>query len=134
MTGPLRLAPVAPNWVRTRLVTQPPPAVQAGAVLDYRLGAAGVTVPCRIFVREYDPPVRFVAVQLRGPYGKWEHRLILIEQDGGTLAEDLVRYQLRWGPLGRAAHAALVRRLIERAWRHRYAALAGRGVGRGSRP
>jgi ligand-binding SRPBCC domain-containing protein len=46
-----------------------------GAVLDFRLRWLGV-VPLRwrAFVREWDPPFRFVDVQVRGPYTRWEHR------------------------------------------------------------
>ena len=28
----------------------------------------------RVMVREFDPPYRFVDVQLWGPFARWEHR------------------------------------------------------------
>jgi ligand-binding SRPBCC domain-containing protein len=122
--APDRLAPPAPGWAGLRLATPAGPVVEAGTILDFRFGGGRLPFPCRVFIREYDPPVRFVAVQLRGLYGRWEHRQILVEQGEGTLVDDLVRYQLRGGPLGRAANAMLVARLIERAWARRYERLA----------
>ena len=91
-----------------------------GAVLDFRLRWLGV-VPLRwrAFVREWDPPFRFVDVQVRGPYARWEHRHRFLEEGGGTWVEDRVTYRLPLGPLGRAAHALLVRRQIAAMWRYR---------------
>ena len=33
----------------------------------------------RVIVREFDPPYRFVDVQLRGPFARWEHRHRFVE-------------------------------------------------------
>src|SRR5215813_11416301 len=60
-----------------------------------------------------------VDVQVRGPYARWEHRHRFLEEGGGTWVEDRVTYRLPLGPLGRAAHALLVRRQIAAMWRYR---------------
>ena len=98
----------------------------AGTVLDYRIRWLGLPRRLRMFVREWDPPFRFLDVQLRGPYTRWEHRHLFLEEAGGTRVEDRVVYRLPLGPLGRLAHAVLVRRELERIWRHRAAVLAER--------
>jgi len=73
---------------------------------------AGVSVRWRVMVREFDPPFRFVDVQLWGPFARWEHRHRFLEGPEsdprgplGTWMEDRVTYRLPWGSLGRVAHA-----------------------------
>ena len=96
-----------------------PPALSTGAVLDMRLQWLGVPIRWRAFIREWDPPYRFVDVQVRGPYARWEHRHRFLEEGDGTWVEDRVTYRLPLGPLGRAAHALIVRRQIAALWRYR---------------
>jgi hypothetical protein len=88
-------------------------------MIDLRMSWLGVPVSWRAFIREWDPPYRFVDVQVRGPYARWEHRHRFLEERGGTWMEDRVTYRLPLGPLGRAAHALLVRRQIAAMWRYR---------------
>jgi ligand-binding SRPBCC domain-containing protein len=78
-----------------------------------------VPLTWRVFIREYDPPYRFVDVQVRGPYSRWEHRHRFVAEDGGTWVDDRVTYQLPFGPLGLATHALIVRRQLRAAWTYR---------------
>ena len=98
----------------------------AGAVFEYRLRWLGLPVRWRTFIREYDPPFRFVDVQVRGPWARWEHRHIFLEERGGTWIDDRVLYRPPLGPVGKAAHALLVRRQLEAIWRRRDRAIAER--------
>lgn len=115
---PETLTRTTPPWLRWRLVAPVPP-MAAGAVLDARLSWLRVPLRWRAFIREYDPPFRFVDVQLRGPFSRWEHRHLFTVERGGTLMEDRVTYRLPLGALGRAAHAVLVRRQLEAIWAYR---------------
>ena len=121
---PDSLERLTPPAFRLRLLT-PEVTLSTGAVLDFRLRWLGV-VPLRwrAFVREWDPPFRFVDVQVRGPYARWEHRHRFLEEGGGTWVEDRVTYRLPLGPLGRAAHALLVRRQLRELWDYRHQRLA----------
>jgi len=109
---------ITPPAFRLRLVGGPP-ALSTGAVLDMRLQWLGVPIRWRAFIREWDPPYRFVDVQVRGPYARWEHRHRFLEEGGGTWVEDRVTYRLPFGPLGGAAHTLIVRRQIAALWRYR---------------
>ena len=100
-------------------IVGPMPAMTAGAVLDYRLRWLGLPVRWRTLIREWDPPARFVDVQVRGPYARWEHRHLFLPEAGGTWMEDRVTYRLPFGPLGRAVHAAVVRAQLDAIWRFR---------------
>jgi ligand-binding SRPBCC domain-containing protein len=119
----VRLTPV---WRAPELLTPSPIRMRAGTVLDYRIRWLGLPFGLRMFVREWDPPFRFLDVQLRGPYARWEHRHLFLEEGGGTRVEDRLVYRLPLGPLGRLAHLALVGRQLERTWRERAAVLTAR--------
>jgi ligand-binding SRPBCC domain-containing protein len=118
------LARVSPPALRLRVLT-PTATLAAGAVLDLRAAWLGLPLRWRTYIREYDPPYRFVDVQVRGPWARWEHRhLFLDDEAGGTWVEDRVTYRLPLGPLGRVLHAALVHRQLRAAWAFRQARLA----------
>ena len=100
--------------------------MDAGAVFEYRLRWFGVPLGWRTFIREYDPPFRFIDVQVNGPCARWEHRHMFIESEGGTWIDDRVHYRLPLGPVGRLAHALVVRRQLEAMWRCRDQVIAAR--------
>ncbi|PYM15856.1 MAG: CDP-paratose 2-epimerase [Candidatus Rokuibacteriota bacterium] len=122
---PANLRIVTPPSLAFRLL-EPVAAMEAGAVFDYRIRWLGVPLRWRAFIREYDPPFRFIDVQVRGPYSRWEHRHLFLSEAGGTWIEDHVRYRLPLGPIGRAAHVVLVRRQLEKIWLFRDRAIAER--------
>ena len=124
---PRNLTSVTPPWLGLRLETSMA-TLAAGAILDFRLRWLGLPVRWRTFIREYDPPFRFVDVQVRGPYARWEHRHMFVAEGEGTWVEDRVTYRLPLGPLGRLAHGIVVRRQLEAIWIYRerqIAALVG---------
>ena len=122
LAEPANLARVMPPALDIRVLT-PGVRMQAGAVLDIRIAWLGLPFSWRLFVREWDPPYRFVDVQVKGPYARWEHRHRLLEEGEGTWIEDRVTYRLPAGALGRAAHALLVGRQLRAAWAYRRARL-----------
>ena len=122
---PANLPSITPPWLGLRLV-DPVSTMEPGAVLDYRLSWLGVPLRWRAFIREYDPPFRFIDVQVRGPYSRWEHRHMFIEENGGTWIDDRVLYRLPFGPLGRWAHALVLQRQLEAVWRYRDRVIAER--------
>jgi ligand-binding SRPBCC domain-containing protein len=71
-------------------------------------------------IQEWQPPHRFVDVQVRGPYSLWHHTHTF-EADGaaGTLMCDRVRYALPWAAAGELAHRAFVRRDLRRIFDYR---------------
>jgi ligand-binding SRPBCC domain-containing protein len=121
---PTVLERLTPPAFRLRLVNRDV-TMTVGAVLEFRLRWLGVLpLRWRAFVREWDPPFRFVDVQVRGPYARWEHRHRFLEEGGGTWVEDRVTYRLPLGPLGRVVHALLVKRQLRELWAYRHRQLA----------
>ena len=121
---PRNLARLTPPSLKLRLRTPDAGPLTAGAVLDLRMAWLGLPLSWRLYVREFDPPYRFVDVQVRGPWARWEHRHQFLEEGGGTWVEDRVTYRLPLGPLGRALHHALVHRQLHAHWAYRQERLA----------
>ena len=115
---PRNLAALTPPRCGVRLLS-PVSTLAAGTVLDVRVRVLGAPLRSRIYIREYDPPYRFVEVQVRGPWARWEHRHQFLEENHGTWVEDRVTYRLPLGPLGQLAHAAIVHRRLQALWRYR---------------
>jgi ligand-binding SRPBCC domain-containing protein len=121
-SDPHNLARVTPPSLGFRVLSAPP-TLDAGAVLDLSVRWLGARMRWRAYIREYDPPYRFVDVQVRGPYARWEHRHRFLDDAGATLVEDRVTYRLPLGPLGRLAHTLVVGRQLRAMWTYRTAKL-----------
>ena len=116
----LNLEAITPPWLAFRVVTPEPIEMRAGTLIEYRLRLHGVRVRWLTRIALWEPPHRFVDVQLRGPYRLWHHVHAFEPAPGGaTVMRDEVRYALPLGPLGALAHAAFVRRDLERIFAFR---------------
>ncbi|MBM3846143.1 MAG: SRPBCC family protein [Verrucomicrobia bacterium] len=119
----LNLQEITPPWVHFRVLTPPPIQMRVGALIDYRIQVHGVPLRWQTKITQWNPPVSFEDVQLRGPYKLWEHLHTFEEDRGGTLCRDRVRYM----PVGgRLTHWLFVRRDVERIFQHRRRALLKR--------
>lgn len=109
------LEAITPPLLRFRLLTPEPIAMGVGTFLQYALRLHGVPVRWDTLIQEWEPPWRFVDVQVRGPYRLWHHTHELVAVDGGaaTLMRDTVRYAVGFGAVGEVARRALVVRDLE---------------------
>ena len=110
------LETLTPPWLKFEVLTPAPIAMRPGTLIDYRIRVHGFPSRWRTEITAWDPPHRFVDVQLRGPYTLWHHTHIFEERAGGTLCLDHVRYRPRGGAL---VHWLFVRRDVERIFRYR---------------
>jgi ligand-binding SRPBCC domain-containing protein len=119
---PFNLEAITPPLLRFAVVTPAPIAMGVGTFIQYRLRLRGVPLRWDTLIQTWEPPRRFVDVQVRGPYRLWHHAHELEPLDGGrTLMRDMVRYALGFGALGELAHRALVRRDLEAIFAYRAA-------------
>ena len=109
------LEAITPPLLRFRLLTPEPVEMRSGTFLQYALRVRGVPVRWDTLIQDWEPPHRFVDVQVRGPYRLWHHTHELVALDGGraTLMRDTVRYAVGFGVLGEVARRALVARDVE---------------------
>ncbi len=117
------LEAITPPWLRFRIVTPQPIRMEPGALIEYRLRLHGIPIRWLTRIEEWEPGRRFVDAQVKGPYALWRHTHSFEEHPDGTLMRDTVEYALPFGPLGRLALLAFVRRDVERIFDFRAAAL-----------
>jgi ligand-binding SRPBCC domain-containing protein len=121
------LEAITPPWLGFRVTTSGAIEMREGALIEYRLSLHRIPVRWRTRIEAWEPPVRFVDAQLRGPYAMWVHTHTF-EPDGpdAVVIGDSVRYALPFGALGAIAHAAFVKRDLERIFDYRAQAVAER--------
>ena len=107
---------LTPPWLRFEVLTPGRIEMRRGTTIDYRLRLRGVPVRWRSEITAWEPPVRFVDEQRRGPYRLWVHEHRFEERAGGTLAGDHVRYAV---PGGRLVDRLVVRRDLDRIFEYR---------------
>jgi ligand-binding SRPBCC domain-containing protein len=119
------LEAITPPLLRFRVVTPGDIPMRAGTLIQYRLRLHGVPLRWLTSIQEWDPPRRFVDVQVRGPYALWHHTHEFAPAPGGaTLMRDTVRYAIGYGPLGELAARTLVRRDLKAIFEFRATAVA----------
>lgn len=116
---------ITPPLLGFEVTTPAPIAMGAGTLIEYRLRLHRVPVRWRTRIEVWEPPHRFVDVQVKGPYSLWEHTHTF-EQDGpgATVMQDRVRYSIPFGPLGDLADRLLVRRDLRQIFDYRRDAVA----------
>jgi ligand-binding SRPBCC domain-containing protein len=112
---------ITPGWLRFSILRQVPEEMGVGTRIEYRLRWHGLPLRWVSEIVEWSPGRSFVDEQVRGPYRLWHHAHRFETVGAGTMIEDVVRYALPLGVVGRAAHALMVRRDVERIFNYRVA-------------
>jgi ligand-binding SRPBCC domain-containing protein len=108
---PENLARMMPDGVHFRILSVDGTPMRAGTRIEYQIRLQGVPHRWLAEIVAFEPPRRFVDLQLRGPYRYWRHEHAFEPAGGGTLVRDRVDYQLPLGALGRLAHPFVARQL-----------------------
>ena len=90
------LQEITPDFLDFKILTPQLIPMRAGTLIDYKLRVHGIPLRWRTEISAWEPPQRFVDRQLSGPYRQWIHEHRFVEQEGGTLCSDEVRYAV-WG-------------------------------------
>lgn len=107
------LEAITPPLLRFEVVTPGEIPMRVGTLIQYRLTLRGVGVDWLTSIQEWEPPHRFVDVQVRGPYQLWHHTHDFTPHADGTLMRDTVRYAIGFGPFGQLAARAFVHRDVQ---------------------
>jgi ligand-binding SRPBCC domain-containing protein len=91
------LETLTPPWLKFTVVTPDPVTIAQGSVIDYKLRLRGIPIRWQSLISVWEPPVRFVDEQLRGPYRRWHHEHVFEAVEGGTLCSDIVDYEVPGG-------------------------------------
>jgi len=98
------LETLTPPWLNFKILNVKPQPVQQGTLIDYSLRVHGIPLRWTSEIVEWEPPHRFVDLQLRGPYKLWRHEHRFEACQGGTLISDTINLALPLGFLGRLAY------------------------------
>jgi hypothetical protein len=129
---PRNLESITPAFLRFSIIPPVPTYLDVDSRIDYGLSLFGVPFRWRTRIAAWQPGLRFVDVQERGPYALWHHTHTFAEVEGGTCVTDRVEYRLPLGALGEIAHPLMVCRTLARIFDHRQervAALLGAAPG-----
>ncbi|ACB74397.1 SRPBCC family protein [Opitutus terrae] len=116
----LNLEVITPPWLRFNVLTPAPIEMRPGTTIAYRLRLHGLPLRWLTEITHWEPPVRFVDEQRRGPYRFWVHTHTFREQGGGTLCRDQVDYAV---PGGAWVDRLFVRPQLESIFAYRERAL-----------
>jgi ligand-binding SRPBCC domain-containing protein len=112
---------ITPPWLKFTVTTPTPVEIKLDSILDYTIAWKGLPIRWRTRIIDFTPPRQFIDLQIRGPYALWHHQHTFESSANGdgVICADRVIYRLPLGPLGRIAHALLVRRQLLDIFRHR---------------
>jgi ligand-binding SRPBCC domain-containing protein len=109
-----------PRWERMR-VAESAGSLLPGSKVVLRGRLLGLPISWVAVHTEYEPPHLFADRQESGPFARWHHRhLILDDGSGGTVLRDEIDYELPLGALGRWLAGAVVHRKLERLFAYRH--------------
>jgi ligand-binding SRPBCC domain-containing protein len=115
---------LTPEWMHFRILSVDPEPVRQGTLISYSLRWRIFPIHWTTEIIAWEPPHRFVDIQLKGPYKLWRHEHRFVAEGNGTRILDEVQYSLPFGPLGRIAHALKVKKDVETIFVYRKDAVA----------
>ena len=117
---------LSPPRKKVRVVERPE-KIEDGALVVIEVAPFGVPIRWVSRIEEWEPPYRFVDVQVKGPFSRWRHEHVFEE---GALV-DRVDYEVPFALAGgRLVDLALVRPDLRRMFRFRHEATAQRLLGK----
>jgi ligand-binding SRPBCC domain-containing protein len=120
-SDPRNLQRITPPSLDFRILSDLPPAVYPGMMIQYRVRPLfGIPVTWLTEITQVDAPHSFVDEQRVGPYRLWHHEHTF-RQMGERQVEigDKVHYAMPFGVFGSAAHALFVRGELEKIFAYR---------------
>ncbi|CAN5852592.1 hypothetical protein BH11PLA1_BH11PLA1_12270 [soil metagenome] len=113
------LEAITPPFLKFHIVSPRPIQMKVGTLIDYTLRLHGIKFRWRSRISVWEPGIRFIDEQVRGPYRQWIHEHTFQAVPGGTRVTDHVRYAV---PGGALINRLFVRPQLDMIFRHRAAA------------
>lgn len=88
---------LTPNFLKFKILGSLPDKIKLNDKIDYRLTLRYIPIKWRSEITVWEPNKRFVDEQIAGPYRKWVHEHLFIDNENGCLAIDKVKYKVWFG-------------------------------------
>ncbi len=88
---------LTPSFLNFKTITPTPIKMAVGTIIEYKIMLRVIPLKWRSRISIWDPPHKFMDIQLKGPYLKWEHLHTFAEHPDGTVVEDTVSYRVLGG-------------------------------------
>ena len=108
------LQALTPPFLGFRILSDLPIEMREGARIEYSIRLFGIPLRWSTLISTWEPGVRFVDEQKKGPYALWHHTHEFIARGNTTEMRDVVRYKEPLGFLGSIAHFLFVRRTLDK--------------------
>ncbi|MBN2367361.1 MAG: SRPBCC family protein [Calditrichaeota bacterium] len=108
------LSILSPPHLQFNILTPQPIIMKPGTIIDYRLNIYRIPVHWKTEISVWEPPNRFVDIQLKGPYKKWIHEHQFESYNNGTIIRDNIEYALYGRILAPVLNYLFVRRDIQK--------------------
>lgn len=124
-SDPRNLARITPESLDFQVLSELPPAMRAGMMIQYRVRPLfGIPVTWLTEITQVAAPGYFVDEQRVGPYAVWHHEHHFQALDAGrTEVRDVVHYAPPFGPLGELCHPWLIAPELRKIFAYREAAV-----------
>ena len=116
------LEAITPAFLRFHIETPLPIDMKPGALIDYSLSLHGIRFRWRTRITVWEPGVRFVDEQIKGPYRLWVHEHTFKVDPlnpARTVVNDTVRYAHPGWVLEPLVHRFVVRPRLDEIFKHR---------------
>lgn len=123
---PRNLARITPPALDFRILSEIPPTIHAGLMIQYRVRPLfGVPVTWLTEITHVAEPGLFVDEQRLGPYALWQHEHYFRALDAGrTEVRDVIHYAPPFGLLGELVHPWLIAPALGKIFAFRERAVA----------
>ncbi|MFQ5790026.1 MAG: SRPBCC family protein [Acidobacteriota bacterium] len=110
---PTNLLKVMPSYLRVEILAAPS-RLHQGARLHYAVLVGPLRFDWEMEITEHAPPGKFVDVQKKGPFHRYQHTHLFYDEGEATRAVNIIEYELPKGALAElAARIGFSRRLAE---------------------
>lgn len=115
---------LTPEILRFEILTPMPIEMRAGTLIDYKLRLHGIPMTWRTEITVWEPGVRFVDSQIKGPYRQWIHEHRFQAKGDQTRMWDTVDYALPSVPFAGLVQKLFVEKRVEEIFRYRQQTMA----------
>jgi len=117
---PGNLGRLSPPWVKLKIVSGADSPIVPDQILRLRVRPFGWPMTFKSEITRVETGALFVDCTCGGLFKQWTHEHHFTARDNGTVIEDIVRYELKGGIIGRLLHEFIIGRQLLAMFRYRH--------------